>query len=136
MEGAPGIVRLLEEIAVLGEAGVVIVYQPYYEPFVAWAGHALTGGGGERYLRAADLSLLCGGPVAEMTVEWVVQAGAYWRSSRDTSRCHCSSPPATGMTACSSSWSWRPPPRNRGLVRGHRSMKLPAPAQPPYDTPT
>ncbi|MEU8322537.1 hypothetical protein AB0C33_29620 [Nonomuraea sp. NPDC048881] len=68
--------RVVVAAGVLGPARVVIVYHPYYEPFVSWARQALAGGG-EQYLRAAGLPLPGEGPVTGMTVEWVTQKGAY-----------------------------------------------------------
>jgi UTP-glucose-1-phosphate uridylyltransferase len=53
--GRPGITHLLDEISALAPAEAVVVYHPYYEPFVAWARHALSQRGHDRYLRAAKL---------------------------------------------------------------------------------
>ncbi|MEV6986238.1 NTP transferase domain-containing protein [Sphaerisporangium sp. NPDC051017] len=76
--GRPGIVHLLEEIAELGPAHVVVVYHPYYERFTAWARHALAAQGHDRYLRSAGHRLPAAtGELAGMTVEWVAQIGAY-----------------------------------------------------------
>jgi len=42
-------VHLLEEIAALGPARVVVVYHPYYEQFAAWARQMLSEHGQARY---------------------------------------------------------------------------------------
>ena len=55
VDGQPGIVRLLGEISALGRARVVVVYHPYYEPFIRWARRVLTTGATARYHRAAGL---------------------------------------------------------------------------------
>lgn len=55
VDGQPGIVRLLSEISALGPARVVVVYHPYYEPFIRWARMVLTSGSAARYHRTAGL---------------------------------------------------------------------------------
>src|SRR5580693_7372133 len=47
------IVRLLTEISALSPARVLVVYHPYYEPFIHWARRALTSGATARYHRTA-----------------------------------------------------------------------------------
>lgn len=53
VDGQPGIVHLLDEIAALGPAEVVVVYHPYYEPLIHWARQALTSTA--RYWQTAGL---------------------------------------------------------------------------------
>lgn len=53
--GRPGIVHLLEEIAQLAPAEVVIVCHPYYRMFTAWARTALSQQAHDRYARQARL---------------------------------------------------------------------------------
>lgn len=55
VDGQPGIVRLLSEISALGPAHVVVVYHPYYEPFIRWARTVLTSRAAARYCRTAGL---------------------------------------------------------------------------------
>ncbi len=55
VDGQPAIVRLLTEISALGPAQVVVVYHPYYEPFIRWARRVLSGGATARYHRMAGL---------------------------------------------------------------------------------
>jgi UTP-glucose-1-phosphate uridylyltransferase len=53
--GQPAIARLLSEISVLVPARVVVVYHPYYEPFIRWARRVLDSGASARYHQAAGL---------------------------------------------------------------------------------
>lgn len=55
IDGRPGITRLLEEIAGLGSARVVIVYHPYYEQFAAWVRQVLSQHDHSRYVRAVGV---------------------------------------------------------------------------------
>lgn len=74
--GRPGIVHLLDELAVLSPAQVVIVYHPYYDRFTAWAREILSQDGHIRYNHAAGRVL--GTPVpARVTVSFVPQDGRY-----------------------------------------------------------
>nr|WP_090946422.1 hypothetical protein [Nonomuraea jiangxiensis] len=77
MDGRPGIVHILKEIADLGPAHVVIVYHPYYEPFVAWASQALSLDGHDRYLRSAGRAMRSDALPREVILEWVPQRGSY-----------------------------------------------------------
>ncbi len=67
---------LLEEIAALGPARVVIVYHPYYEGFAAWARQVLSEHGQARYERAAHSDF---GAVLQpcLAVSFVPQQGPY-----------------------------------------------------------
>jgi UTP-glucose-1-phosphate uridylyltransferase len=75
--GRPGITWILEEIAGLGAAHVVIVHHPYYRAFADWASHALSCYAETRYLRAA------GRPIADHEtrrspeISFVAQNGRY-----------------------------------------------------------
>lgn len=53
--GRPGILHLLDELTALAPARVVVVYHPFYEPFIAWAKITLSRGGQAAYQRAARL---------------------------------------------------------------------------------
>src|SRR4051794_32783570 len=53
--GRPGILHLLDELTALAPARVVVVYHPFYEPFIAWAKVTLGHGGQAAYQRAAGL---------------------------------------------------------------------------------
>src|SRR5262245_19976702 len=53
--GTPAIVRLLDEIAAAGPANVVVVYHPYYEPFIRWIRRVLAPGAVARYRHNAGL---------------------------------------------------------------------------------
>jgi UTP-glucose-1-phosphate uridylyltransferase len=76
VDGRPGIVRLLEEIAGLGPARVAVIYHPYYEQFAAWSRQVLGRDGHGRYARQAGLDI----PAAvssDVTVSLIPQHGAY-----------------------------------------------------------
>jgi hypothetical protein len=74
--GRPGIVHLLEEIAQLAPAEVVIVCHPYYRMFTAWARTALGQQAHDRYARQARLRPE-GYPAAGLTVSFITQRGPY-----------------------------------------------------------
>ncbi len=77
VDGRPGIIHILKEIADLGPAQVVIVYHPYYEPFVTWARQTLSLDGHHRYLRSAGRALRGDTLPHELALEWVPQRGSY-----------------------------------------------------------
>jgi UTP-glucose-1-phosphate uridylyltransferase len=74
VEGQPGIIHLLHEIAALGRARVVIVYHPYYGPFVNWARHALDSG-----TYQSPAGLIDAEPIIPTTLDliWQPQHGRY-----------------------------------------------------------
>jgi UTP-glucose-1-phosphate uridylyltransferase len=74
--GRPGIAVLLEEIAALGPARVVIVYHPYYEQFAAWARQVLSPRDHARYSSAAGTGVPAAVPPG-LTVTLIPQHGAY-----------------------------------------------------------
>ena len=74
--GRPGITLLLEEIAGLGPARVVIVYHPYYEQFAAWARQVLSRHDHARYSDAAGTPVPAAVP-AGLTVSLIPQHGPY-----------------------------------------------------------
>lgn len=76
VDGQPGIIRLLSEIARLGPARVAVVYHPYYEQFAAWAAQVLGRGDHARYASAAGMPVPPAVP-AGMTVELIPQHGPY-----------------------------------------------------------
>jgi UTP-glucose-1-phosphate uridylyltransferase len=76
VDGRPGIVCLLGEIARLGPARVAVVYHPYYERFAAWAAQVLGRGDHARYAGAAGMPVPPAVP-AGMTVEFIPQHGPY-----------------------------------------------------------
>jgi 2-C-methyl-D-erythritol 4-phosphate cytidylyltransferase len=53
VHGRPGIAWLLDEIAGLGPAEIVIIYHPYCDEFAVWARTALSRDGQDRYRRAS-----------------------------------------------------------------------------------
>jgi UTP-glucose-1-phosphate uridylyltransferase len=76
VDGRPGIVHLLDELAALSPARVVIVYHPYYDSFAAWARQVLSQHGHARYNHAAGRTLGTAAP-ARLTVSFVPQDGPY-----------------------------------------------------------
>ena len=76
VDGRPGIVHLLEEIAALGPAEVVIVCHPYYDAFTSWARAALSQDGHDSYHHAARLPAAAL-PLAALTVSFITQDGPY-----------------------------------------------------------
>jgi UTP-glucose-1-phosphate uridylyltransferase len=74
--GRPGITRLLEEIAGLGPARVVIVYHPYYEQFAAWGRQVLSHHDHTRYSDAAGRDVPAAIPPG-LTVSLIPQHGPY-----------------------------------------------------------
>jgi UTP-glucose-1-phosphate uridylyltransferase len=76
VDGRPGIVHLLEEIARLGPAEVVIVCHPYYDAFTTWARAALSQHGHDSYRRAARLPAATSPSVAP-AVSFITQHGPY-----------------------------------------------------------
>ncbi|MEU7831419.1 sugar phosphate nucleotidyltransferase [Nonomuraea sp. NPDC049129] len=75
--GRPGIVHILEEIAQLGPAHVVIVHHPYYSSFATWARQALSPHSRTRYVQAAGQDLFEPDRHKHLLVEFVVQRGPY-----------------------------------------------------------
>jgi UTP-glucose-1-phosphate uridylyltransferase len=76
VDGRPGLLCLLAEIALLGPARVAVVYHPYYKQFAAWAAQVLGRGDHARYADAAAIPVPP--PVPEgMTVEFIPQHGPY-----------------------------------------------------------
>jgi UTP-glucose-1-phosphate uridylyltransferase len=76
VDGRPAIVHLLEEIAALGPAEVVIVCHPYYDAFTSWARAALSQDGHDSYHHAARLPAAAL-PLAALTVSFITQDGPY-----------------------------------------------------------
>lgn len=77
VDGRPGIVHLLEEIAALGPAEVVIVCHPYYDAFTSWARAALSQDGHNSYHHAAQLPASKATPSAALTASFITQDGPY-----------------------------------------------------------
>jgi UTP-glucose-1-phosphate uridylyltransferase len=75
--GRPGITWILEEIAGLGPAHIVIVYHPYYQAFTEWAGQALSPSGETRYRRAAGKPIAEGGIARGRRMSFIAQRGRY-----------------------------------------------------------
>jgi UTP-glucose-1-phosphate uridylyltransferase len=74
--GRPGLMLLLDEIAGLGPARVVIVYHPYYEQFAEWGRQVLSRDGHARYSRVASIQVPAAVPQG-MTVSFIPQHGPY-----------------------------------------------------------
>jgi UTP-glucose-1-phosphate uridylyltransferase len=75
--GRPGITWILEEIAGLGAAHIVIVYHPYYQTFTEWAGQALSPSGQIRYQRAAGRPTADRGIARGRAISFIAQQGRY-----------------------------------------------------------
>jgi UTP-glucose-1-phosphate uridylyltransferase len=75
--GRPGLVHLLDEIAACGPAHVVIVYHPYYEPFIRWARTVLAPGATAGYRHAARLPPAPAPAREDLCVTFVRQHGRY-----------------------------------------------------------
>jgi UTP-glucose-1-phosphate uridylyltransferase len=75
--GRPGIAWLLDEIAGLGAAHVVIVHHPYYREFTEWARQALSPHGEARYLAAGGPSIGNLGVGPDLAVRFIAQRGRY-----------------------------------------------------------
>lgn len=76
VDGRPGIVHLLEEIAALGPAEVVVVFHPYYARFAAWARQVLSEHGQARYTHLSGHSSGAALPAC-LRVSFVPQRGLY-----------------------------------------------------------
>ncbi len=76
VDGRPGLVHLLEEIAALGPAEAVVVYHPYYERFAAWARQVLSEHGQARYTHLTGHSSGAALP-AGVRVSFIPQHGPY-----------------------------------------------------------
>jgi UTP-glucose-1-phosphate uridylyltransferase len=77
VDGEPGIVRLLTEIAALGPARVVIVYHPYYAPFIRWAKRALRPSGRAQYQNLTRQPATTRHAVEDLDLTFVRQHGPY-----------------------------------------------------------
>jgi UTP-glucose-1-phosphate uridylyltransferase len=75
--GRPGIMHLLDELTALAPARVVVVYHPFYEPFIAWARTTLGDGGHAAYQRAAGLSRTDPPPHEQLDLRFIPQRGRY-----------------------------------------------------------
>ena len=75
--GRPGITWILEEIAGLGAAHIVIVYHPYYRAFTEWAGQALSSSGEARYRRAAGRPMADHEIARGPAISFMAQQGRY-----------------------------------------------------------
>lgn len=75
--GRPGMLHLLDELTVLAPARVVVVYHPFYEPFIAWAKHTLGRGGLAAYQRAARLPRTDLPLHEQLELRFVPQKGRY-----------------------------------------------------------
>jgi UTP-glucose-1-phosphate uridylyltransferase len=76
VDGQPGIIRIIEEIAALGPARAVIVYHPYYEQFAAWVRQLLSRHDHARYARAAGTDVPAAIPES-LTISLIPQHGPY-----------------------------------------------------------
>jgi UTP-glucose-1-phosphate uridylyltransferase len=75
--GRPGITWILEEIAGLGAAHIVIVYHPYYQTFTEWAGQALSPFGQILYRRAAGRPTTDREIARGRAISFIAQQGRY-----------------------------------------------------------
>jgi UTP-glucose-1-phosphate uridylyltransferase len=76
VDGRPGIVHLMEEIAQAAPAEAVVVCHPYYRGFTAWARTVLSEDAHDEYTRAARLPA-SPAPAAGVTVTFIAQSGPY-----------------------------------------------------------
>ncbi|WP_454859645.1 sugar phosphate nucleotidyltransferase [Promicromonospora soli] len=77
VDGRPGILHLLDELTALAPARVVVVYHPFYEPFIAWAQKTLTRGAQATYQRAAHLPRTDLPLREQLDLRFIPQRGAY-----------------------------------------------------------
>ncbi|MFC0528588.1 sugar phosphate nucleotidyltransferase [Phytohabitans kaempferiae] len=75
--GRPGILHLLDELTALAPARVVVVYHPFYEPFIAWAKTTLSRGGQAAYQRAARLPNTDPPLHEQLDLRFIPQRGRY-----------------------------------------------------------
>jgi len=75
--GRPGILHLLDELTALAPARVVIVYHPFYEPFIGWAKTTLGRGGQAAYHRAARLPRTDLPLHEQLDLRFIPQTGRY-----------------------------------------------------------
>ena len=75
--GRPGVLHLLDEIAAIGPARVVVVYHPYYERFIGWASRILSPGGFTRYQTLAGQPPSTAQAVENLDISFVRQHGRY-----------------------------------------------------------
>lgn len=75
--GRPGILHLLDELTVLAPARIVVVYHPFYEPFIAWAKATLSRGGRAAYQRAAGLPRTDLPLHEQLDLQFIPQRGRY-----------------------------------------------------------
>lgn len=77
VEGRPGLLHILDEIAAAGTMEAVLVYHRYYEPFIAWIRQVLRPGGGAGYRALAGLTPEPDGGHERLRLRFVRQHGAY-----------------------------------------------------------
>jgi UTP-glucose-1-phosphate uridylyltransferase len=75
--GRPGILHLLDELAALAPARVVVVHHPFYEPFIAWAKGTLGHGGLDAYQRAAGVPRTDLPLHDQLDLQFIPQKGRY-----------------------------------------------------------
>lgn len=75
--GRPGILHLLDELTALAPARVIVVYHPFYEPFINWARLTLSRGGFAAYQRAAGLPRTDLPLYEELDLQFIPQRGRY-----------------------------------------------------------
>lgn len=75
--GRPGIEHVLDELTALTPARVVVVYHPFYEPFIEWAKTTLGRGGQAAYHRAARLPPTDLPQYEQLDLRFIPQRGRY-----------------------------------------------------------
>lgn len=75
--GRPGILHLFDELTALAPARVVVVYHPFYEPFIAWAKVTLGHDGQAAYQRAAGLPHTDSPLHDHLDLQFIPQQGRY-----------------------------------------------------------
>ncbi|WP_369185815.1 hypothetical protein [Streptomyces sp. Y1] len=76
VEGQPGLLHVLEEVATGGAKRAVVVHHPYYAKFYAWPCHALSPDAHHHYQQAAGQAARRR-PAAGLNVDFIGQHGRY-----------------------------------------------------------
>jgi UTP-glucose-1-phosphate uridylyltransferase len=77
VDGRPGLLHLLDELVDGGAEKAILVYNPYYEPFMAWASQTLLSSGRVRYQEAAGLPPTASTPREQLQLSFIRQDGLY-----------------------------------------------------------
>jgi len=116
---------------VTGRARLVVVYYPYYEPFIRWARRVLTTGATTRYRRAAGLPPDHAPRWEQLDLAFVRQHGRYAHVTSILNAPPVTWGNATAPTGCGS-WKAAPGllPRSSRISTGCGYRKIPSPNSP------